>query len=471
MLLLYNTLTRKKEIFRPYQKDRIGMYVCGPTIYGPSHLGHARTYVAFDVIRRYLELKGYRVKFVMNITDIHDDMIKRAQQEKTTINQLVRKYLPLFHQDMESLKVKKPTVEPRVTQHIPEIIKMIKKLIKNGLAYVNKGSVYFDVSQFKDYGQLSGIKLKKTKTGTRVETDKYKEEAIDFVLWKKAKPNEPSWSSPWGRGRPGWHIECSAMSQKYLGPRFDIHGGAKDLIFPHHENEIAQSEGATGQKPFVKYWLHSGLLKVNGQKMSKSLGNYIELPEAIKKFHPLVLRYFFLKTHYRSPIDFTEKALQEASQSLERIWNFMEKIQEIKKTKKKTSSRQVKTQIKKIISQSKKEFQKQMDDDFNTPKALAAVFKLIKKINPYLTKGKLSSSEAKTIDDFLKEINQVFQILKPPLKVKKIPQIVKKLIQEREKARKNKDWSKADYLRELIKQKGYLVLDTPQGPQLKPLKR
>jgi len=269
MLKVYNTLTRKKEIFKPLKKGRVGMYVCGPTIYGPSHLGHARTYISFDLIRRYLVYRGYKVKYVVNITDVHDDMIKEARKRKITIAQLADKFLPLYLKDMNTLNVQKADIHPRVSQHIKEIIKMIEILINKGYAYVTyDGSVYYDVSQFKNYGRLSRIKLDKEITGTRVKTDKYEKKAvIDFALWKAAKKGEPYWLSPWGKGRPGWHIECSVMSMKYLGETLDIHGGAKDLIFPHHENEIAQSEAATGKK-FVRYWLHAGLLKIEGKKMS-----------------------------------------------------------------------------------------------------------------------------------------------------------------------------------------------------------
>jgi cysteinyl-tRNA synthetase len=464
MLKVYNTLTRKKEIFKSLKNKKVGMYVCGPTIYGPSHLGHARTYVAFDLIRKYLEYKGYQVKYVMNITDVHDDMIKKAKELGISITELTKKYLPLFHRDMERLRIKKANLYPQVSQHIPEIIKMINTLIKKGYAYQENGSVYYDVSKFKKYGRLSGIKLAQIKTGTRVKTDKYtKKNIADFVLWRGAKPNEPSWSSPWGPGRPGWHIECSVLSQKYLGKQLDIHGGAKDLIFPHHENEIAQSEAATNKRPFVKYWLHSGLLKVNGQKMSKSLGNYIELPDILEKYHPLVVRFFLISKHYRSEINYTKKDIEEAKNGLKRIWEFMDKLNE-QRTKKTKNTQQLKNKLE--IGNWKLEIEKHMDDDFNTPRALAVVFDLIKQGNKLIDQNKLSPDQAQSIYELMLKFNQVLTVL-PTRKKITLPKEIEKLVQQREEARQNKNWQKADQIRNQIEKQGYKIEDTPQGPKIK----
>ncbi len=312
MLKIYNSLTKEKEIFKPLKAQKVSFYACGPTVYGPGHIGHARTYIAFDIIKRYLEYKGYKVKFVMNITDVHDDIISAAIKEKIDIFTLGNKYTKLFLEEQEKLGIKKADVYPRVTEHIKEIIKFIQELEKKGFAYERNGSVYFDVAKFKDYGKLSGIKPKEAKICTRVQTDKYeKKEACDFVLWKKIKSGEPFWESPFGKGRPGWHIECSVMSKKHLGEQIDIHAGAKDLKFPHHENEIAQSE-AMIDKPFVKYWLHAGLLTINGQKMSKSLGNYIEIGDVLKKWKSRTIRMFVCSSHYQSNLNWSEKNLFQA---------------------------------------------------------------------------------------------------------------------------------------------------------------
>jgi cysteinyl-tRNA synthetase len=479
MLKVYNTLTRKIEIFKPRKDKLVGMYVCGPTVYGPGHVGHARSYITFDIIRRYLEYKGYKVKYVMNLTDIHDDIIKTANQKKVHFLDLANKYIKVFLEEQKELGIKKASVYPRVTEHIPEIIKFVQGLIKKGFAYEKDGSVYFDVSKFKDYGKLSGIKLKKAVSGTRVATDRYeKEEACDFALWKAAKPNEPSWESPWGKGRPGWHIECSVMSQKYLGEQFDIHGGGRDLIFPHHENEIAQSEALTGKKPFVKYWLHCGLLTINGQKMSKSLGNYIEIEKALKLWPARVIRFFAASSHYRSPLDWTEKNLLKAKGGIERIEEFVDKIRNPKPEVRnpsipKVSGPRGKSQIpnskfEKIISKAQKEFEEAMDDDFNTPKALAVVFELIRKINPLLDKNQIDKAQAKQILEFLKSIDKVFNFIFKK-KEEKIPKSVQVLVEKREELRKQKKWAEADKIREKIKQLGYEVQDTSSGPKIKKL--
>jgi cysteinyl-tRNA synthetase len=463
MIRLYNTLSREKEEFKPIRDKKVGMYVCGPTVYGPSHLGHGRTYIAFDVIRRYLEWRGFKVKLISNITDIHDDIIKEAASRGISVSDLASVYSKKFFDDLEKLDIKKADAYPRVTRHIKEIIALIKKLFAKGLAYkAADGSVYFRVAGFKNYGRLSGIKLKKTKTGTRVETDKYeKTEAADFALWKKENIEGASWPSPWGTGRPGWHIECSAMSAKYLGEQFDIHGGARDLIFPHHENEIAQAEGATGKSPFVKYWLHSGLLTVDGQKMSKSLKNYIELKQIFQNYEPRVLRFLILATHYRSPLDFSYFAMTQAKNGLSRIDEFLSKLETLPE---KTGNDAKPAEIKNLIKNAEDKFIKEMDDDFNTPKAVAAVFNLIKKVNKIIAENKLTRKDAAGIIKFFKEIDKVFAIL--PSGKTKIPDEIKKLAQKREQARAAKKWNEADRLRAEIEKSGYKVEDTPQGPKI-----
>ncbi len=463
MIRVYNTLARKKEALKPIKGKRIGMYVCGPTVYGPSHLGHGRAYIAFDVIRRYLEWRGFKVKFISNITDIHDDIIKEARSRGISASELASVYAKEFFDDLEKLEIKKADAYPRVTDHIREIVALIKELFAKRLAYqAADGSVYFKVAGFKNYGRLSGIKLKKSKTGTRVETDKYeKAEAADFALWKKEDAEGVSWPSPWGRGRPGWHIECSAMSAKYLGGQFDVHGGARDLIFPHHENEIAQSEGASGKSPFVKYWLHAGLLTIDGQKMSKSLKNYIELRHLFGQYEPRVLRFLVLATHYRSPLDFSYFAMAQAKNGLSRIDEFLSKLEILPE---KTKNAAKPAEIKNLIKSVKERFTGEMDDDFNTPKALAVIFDFIKDANKLIAENKLSRKDAAGIAKFFKEINKIFAIL--PARKTEIPKEIKKLADKREQARAARNWAEADRLRAEIEKMGFKMKDTPQGPKL-----
>lgn len=469
MLKVYNTLSKKKEIFKPLKKNRVGMYVCGPTVYGPSHLGHGRTYVAFDVIRRWFEFAGFKTKLIVNITDIHDDMIAKAAAEKTTIFELAGRYIPVFFSDLARLNVKKAFKYPRVTEHVPEIIKTIKLLEKNGFTYRQDHSVYFRVAKFKDYGRLSGVKLSEEMSGTRVETDKYeKENPSDFVLWKEMKKGEPYWQSSWGAGRPGWHIECSAMAAKYLGKQFDVHGGAVDLIFPHHENEIAQSEAAFGKKPFVRYFLHTGPLTVNGVKMSRSLGNYVEVGDLLKKTDPLVLRYFFASVHYRSPVDFSERAMEAAEGALEKMRNFIGELTE--KTSASAKTEGVK-KISKMIAQAEKDFRKEMDDDFNAPRALAVVFNFIKDVRKSEADGmEISGQSAAKILKFMEEFNGVFDVLKFE-KPEPVPARILKLAEERTKARAEGRWAAADELRRKIESAGYKIEDTARGPVIKTITR
>ena len=444
MIKIYDSLKEKNIPFKPIKKDEVSFYVCGPTVYGPGHVGHARTYIAFDIIRRYLEYKGYKVKYVMNITDVHDDIIKTAIRERTDIFSLGNKFSRLFLEDQESLGNKKATKNPRVTKHIKEIIKYIQELEKKGFAYESDDSVYFDVSKYKKYGKLSNIKIEQGKTGTRVDTDKYeRKQASDFVLWKKSKEDEPSWLGPWGEGRPGWHIECSVMSKKYLGEQIDIHGGARDLKFPHHENELAQSE-AIGKSPFVKYWMHGGLLKINGTKMSKSLNNYITIEDVLKKYDSRAIRMFVASSHYQSELNWSEKNLKQAEARLNRIDEFLLKLGEGKKIS---------------LLKYEKAITKTMDDNFNTPEALAVIFDLIKDINPKI--GKVNKKEILT---FFKKIDKIFNFLIK--KEEPIPQVINNLLKERESLRKEKEWEKADKLRIEIDKLGYIVEDSDSGSQL-----
>ncbi|MBI4053138.1 MAG: cysteine--tRNA ligase [Candidatus Diapherotrites archaeon] len=462
-LAVFNSLTRLKEEFKPIEKGRIRMYLCGPTVYGPGHIGHARTYVAFDIIRKYLEFSGFKVDFVTNFTDIHDDMIKKANELHTTIFRLADENIALFYKDMDALGIKRSTHYPRVTEHIPEIIAMVKTLEENGFAYETTDGVYFKVEKFQDYGRLSGIDTSEAKTGTRVETDKYEKEAVhDFALWKKAKPGEPFWDSPWGKGRPGWHIECSAMSMKLLGEHLDIHAGAVDLVFPHHENEICQSEAFSGKKPFVRYWLHSGFLNVRGQKMSKSLGNFIIIPELLEKFDPKVFRFFVSRLHYRSPIDFNEKQMEQEKKTLERLNDFIARLQEVSMQKGESDAG-----AEKLVAEARKGFAEAMDDDFNLPNAWAKIFELEGNANRLLAEGKLGKNGAHAILSFLKEIDAVLGVFSFQRAGEKLPEEIGKLIAEREKARKDKNWKESDRLRLEAEKRGYLLSDTPDGTKWK----
>ncbi|MBU1045929.1 cysteine--tRNA ligase [Patescibacteria group bacterium] len=465
MIKVYNSLTRKKEIFKPLKDKKVAFYVCGPTVYGPGHIGHARTYIAFDIIRRYLEHKGYKVKYVMNITDIHDDIITTAQMQKTDIFVLGNKYTKLFLEDQKKLGIKPATVYPRVTEHIKEIIKFIQELEKRGFAYEKNDSVYFDVSKFKDYGKLSGIKVQKTKTGTRVETDKYeRDEAVDFVLWKKAKKGEPFWESPWGQGRPGWHIECSVMIKKLLGEQIDIHAGARDLLFPHHENEIAQTESIAKKKPFVKYWLHGGLLMIEGQKMSKSLDNFITIEKVLEKWEPRVLRMFVASSHYQSELNWSEKNLLQAKKNLERMEELVNKLK-TQNAKRKTTTQKSK-QIEAIMRKARKGLKGVMEDNFNTPEALAGLFEMIKAINPLLDKNEIDEKQAKKILEFLKEIDKIFNFIFP-YKKESVPAHVKELVKKRKEYRRSKQWQKADEIRKQIERLGFAIKDTANGTEIK----
>jgi len=442
---VYNTLSNKKEEFKPIKKGQVNMYVCGPTIYDYGHLGHGRSAINFDVIRKYFLYKGYKVNYIFNYTDIEDKIIDRANKEKITVQELTKKFEKIYDEDYKKLNILPPTKKPKPTKHIKEIIEIIKKIEKKGYTYKLDDGLYYDISKFKDYGKLSNQKINKLKCGIRVKVDKNKRNPQDFVLWKLSKPKEPSWQSPWGKGRPGWHIECSAMSEKYLKQSFDIHGGGQDLIFPHHENEIAQSEIAF-KKQFVHYWLHNGLIRINKQKMSKSLSNFIILRDMFKKYDPIIFRYAIISTHYRSPIEISDKNLEQAKSSIQRIRNF---VKEAKGTSKRLD--------KKLIEKTKKDFIKAMDDDFDTPKAIAVIFDFIRKAN--------KQGNGKNAYSLIKEFDKVLGILKEDKII--ITKEIKDLIKKRETARKQKDYKTADKIREKLKNRGITVEDTKKGFKLK----
>ena len=469
-LKIFNTLTRKKEKFVPLKKGEVGIYVCGPTVYNFIHIGNARPFVIFEVVRRYFKFIGYKVKYVQNLTDIDDKMIKKANELGITVRELAQKFIMEYFTDTDSLKIERADVHPRATDHIKEIIEMVKSLEEKGYAYEIDGDVFFNVSKFKGYGKLSHQNIEELRSGSRVKVDKRKKEAIDFALWKRAKEGEPNWESPWGKGRPGWHIECSAMSMKYLGKTFDIHAGGSDLIFPHHENEIAQSEAHNGQQ-FVKYWMHNGYLCLNNKKMSKSLGNIMKVREIREKYSGEATRYFILSAHYRNPLDFCEEQLQQSRKSLQRLKNTIYNVKYILKQEKfKDSLNKNEELLIGQIKENEKKFMEAMDDDFNTPVALSWIFALNKEVNIYLTSEGFKNK--KVLEDVVKFYHdlagQVLGILgDEDLKINFEEQEIQNLIDEREKARKEKDWSMADKIRDKLKENGIILEDTSEGVRWK----
>jgi cysteinyl-tRNA synthetase len=458
-LKIFNTLSGEKEIFTPLTAPEVRMYVCGVTVYDSSHVGHARSLITFDVIFRYLKFSGYRVEFVRNFTDVDDKIINKANDEKIGWEKITERYIEEYYRDGEMLGLLRPTAEPRATLHIPEIIALIQRLEAKELAYRVDGDVYFPVERFAGYGKLSGKKIEELEAGARVEVDERKKSPLDFALWKSSKPGEPTWDSPWGPGRPGWHIECSAMSTKYLGQPFDIHGGGRDLMFPHHENEIAQSEGAFGQ-PLARYWIHNGLLTVNGEKMSKSLGNYFTIQEILEEHDPTALRHLFMGSHYRSPMDFSQEALAEAGRATERIQETLDRL----------SAGAAKPGIS-PDAELMDAFRREMDDDFNTPRALALVFDEARALNRLLDEKKSEGVAARAAA--LRSICDTLGLLQPGYLDRKKQRWLRKglvtvreiedLIAERAAARKEKNWAEADRIRKQLHDKGIVIEDTPGG--------
>jgi cysteinyl-tRNA synthetase len=471
-LKIYNTLTRKKEEFIPLKSGEVGMYVCGPTVYNYIHIGNARPFIIFEVVRRFLKFKGYKVKYIQNLTDIDDKMINKAKELKITVSELAEKFIQEYFIDADSLNIERADVHPRATEHIREIIDLVKGLLEKGYAYEIDGDIFFDVSRFKNYGKLSGQNIEEVKSGARVEVNERKKNAIDFVLWKRAKEGEPSWESPWGKGRPGWHIECSAMSMKYLGKSFDIHTGGSDLIFPHHENEIAQSEAYTN-KQFVKYWMHNGYLCLNNQKMSKSLGNIMKVRDISQKYKGEIIRYFILSAHYRSPFNFSEEQLQQAESSLQRLNNTIYNVKHLLKQDK--FRRLIDKDDEFILEkgrENKQKFIEAMDDDFNTPVALSRLFSFTREANIYLNSPEQKNKEVlEEINKFYQELaGKILGILKDFDHEESFEQEIKKIIEEREKARKEKNWVESDRIRDKLQEKGILLEDTPEGARWKKTK-
>ncbi|MBS3172205.1 cysteine--tRNA ligase [Candidatus Woesearchaeota archaeon] len=444
---VYNTLTRKKEEFKPIKPKTVSIYVCGPTIYDYGHIGHGRSAVNFDIIRRYFMYKNFKINFVFNYTDIDDKIIERANRENTTTKKLTEKFEKIYDQDYEKLNVLPPTHKPKPTEEMTSIINLIKEIEKKGFSYMLDDGLYFDTSAFKNYGKLSHQIIKELQAGVRIKADEKKKNFQDFVLWKLSKSGEPSWPSPWGTGRPGWHIECSAMSSKYLGQPFDIHGGGQDLIFPHHENEIAQSE-SVNKKKFANYWLHNGFVEVNKEKMSKSLGNFKTMREIFEQYDPMVVRYMILSAHYKAPIDFSKDNLEQAKNSLNRIQEFVLNAKESKK------------EIdKELLESTKEDFIEYMDNDFDTPKALAVIFNFIRESN--------KQGNGKNAYDLIIDLDKILGLNLDKLKKDKIPEKVKEMVKQREKARNDKDWIKADKLRDAIKELGFIIEDSEKGQKIK----
>lgn len=468
-LKIYNTLTRKKEEFVPLKKGEVRMYVCGPTVYNYIHIGNARPFIIFEVVRRFLKYKGYRVKYIQNLTDIDDKMINNAKELKIKVSELAEKFIQEYFIDADSLNIERADVHPRATENIKEIIKLVKGLEEKGYAYEIDGDVFFDVSKFKDYGKLSGQNIEELKDGARVKIDERKKEAIDFALWKRAKEGEPSWQSPWGQGRPGWHIECSAMSMKYLGKTFDIHAGGSDLVFPHHENEIAQSEAYTNQQ-FVRYWMHNGYLCLNNQKMSKSLGNIMKVRDICQKYKGEVIRYFILSAHYRSPLNFSEEQLQQAERSLQRLGNAIFNVKHLLKQNKFRKSKDKDDEsILEKRRESEQKFIEAMDDDFNTPVALSQLFGFSREINIYLNSPGLKNKEVieETLKFYQELAGKILGILGDFDREESFEQEIEKLIEEREEARKERNWVESDRIRNKLQEKGILLEDTPIGARWK----
>ena len=465
MIKIYNTMTRKVEEFIPLKEKEVSMYVCGPTVYNYIHIGNARPAIVFDTVRRYFEYRGYKVKYVQNFTDVDDKIIKRANEEGVTSKEIARKYIEAYFEDTKKVNLKEEgMIRPRATEYIDEMQEIIKKLIAEGYAYEVNGDVYFEVEKDKDdYGCLSHQDIGNLKAGARIEVNDIKKSPLDFALWKSAKPGEPSWDSPWGKGRPGWHIECSAMSSKLLGDVFDIHGGGQDLIFPHHENEIAQSRCSSHQE-YARYWMHNGYINVNGEKMSKSLGNFFLLREVLEHFEGRVIRFFVLGAHYRKPIDFSNNELEQAKSGLERIDNAVERLREKIKSGAVAGGDDL-AGLKDLLKETEERFIQAMDDDFNTAQGIGVIFELIKEINKYTEVEKISEEGVKSLQmayDYIENIMEnVFGVtLKSQENIGNLTaDLVEFLLEIRRKARAEKNWALSDEIRDRLGEMGIKIKD------------
>lgn len=506
-LQIYNTLTQRKEPFEPLVPGEVRMYACGVTVYDLCHLGHARQALVFDVIRRYLEFKGFRVIYVRNFTDVDDKIINRAKELGLPWDEVARHYIEEYYRDMDGLGIWQATIEPKATEHIPEMIALIETLLDKGYAYEMDGNIFFEVEKFSEYGKLSGRNAEEMLAGARIEIDPRKKDPLDFALWKRSKQEEPAWDSPWGKGRPGWHIECSAMSMKYLGESFDIHGGGADLIFPHHENEIAQSESCTG-KPFARYWIHNGFVSINKEKMSKSLGNFFTIREVLQRYTPEAVKLFLLSTHYRSPLDFSDGKLEEAKKALMGFHATFDRIRRLKSTEGPVSGLYLES-FEREAEKAREDFEKAMDDDFNTAQAVAALFRMKYHMNVFMDLFPRESAPEEAINALKKakkrlenlgevlglslhafsiqafqpvyiegspvvpeglrdELTMIISRMLPPeysygLNQKSPTDMVNLLLDFREEARLRKDWAISDAIRAKLNSLGIEVWDTPQG--------
>ncbi|NKI24190.1 cysteine--tRNA ligase [Paenibacillus dendritiformis] len=464
-LQIYNTMTRRKETFVPVNPDKVNMYVCGPTVYDYIHIGNARPQIVFDVVRRYLEQIGYEVNYVVNFTDVDDRLIRKSMETGDPVPVIAERFIQAFYEDIDGLGVRRATHNPRVLDHIGEIIAFIANLVEEGYAYESGKDVYFRTNRFQEYGKLSHQNLEELQHGIRVEVDERKENPEDFVLWKAAKPGEISWPSPWGEGRPGWHIECSAMARKFLGDTLDIHGGGQDLQFPHHECEVAQSESLTG-KPLANIWMHNGYIHINNEKMSKSLGNGVIVKELRARYKMEAIRYFILATHYRNPLNFSEEAMMQAEKSVGRIVNAVQNLRHLLKSAEDTAEREPDEALQQKLAGILDTFDAKMQDDFNTADAITAMFDWVNLANSTMQQG--SEDERRTANlqsllDALEAMNNVLGLVPEQEEEELLDEEIDRLIQERAEARQAKNWARADEIRDMLTAQGIILEDTPQG--------
>lgn len=457
---LFNTMTRTKEEFKPLEEGKVKMYVCGPTVYNYIHVGNARPFIIFDTLRRYLEYRGYEVSYVQNFTDVDDKIIKRGHEENIAPEEVAKKYIEEYFVDADGLGIKRATVHPQVTENIEEIIEFVKELEDKGYAYAVNGDVYFDTQKFNGYGKLSGIKQEELEAGSRIEVNDQKRHPMDFVLWKSKKEGEPGWMSPWGEGRPGWHIECSVMSRRYLGDTIDIHAGGQDLKFPHHENEIAQSEARSG-KTFSNYWMHNEYININNEKMSKSKGNFFTVRDISKLYDLEIVRFFMLSTHYRNPINFSDEILNQSKAGLERLYNAKERLEFIISKLSDDAENAEEQKLEEELNSFRQRFINAMDDDLNTADAVSIIFELAKFMNSNVNENSTKEFAKKVLDEF-NELTGVLNVVNKKNE-DMLDEEVEKLIQQRTEAKKNRDFKLADEIRDELLEKGIVLEDTRQG--------
>ncbi|MFO7820300.1 MAG: cysteine--tRNA ligase [Halanaerobacter sp.] len=470
---IYNTLTNTKEKLIPIEDGKVKIYSCGPTVYDYFHIGNARAFIVPDIVKRHLEYKGYEVLHVLNFTDIDDKMIKRAQEEEITVAELAAKFIRAYFEDTDALNIKRADVYPKATEHISDMIELVERLVEQDYAYEKDGDVYFRVNKFDEYGKLSNKKIEDLQAGSRVDVNDKKEDPLDFTLWKESKEGEPEWDSPWGKGRPGWHIECSAMATKYLGEKFDIHTGGVDLTFPHHENEIAQSEACCGHQ-VVNYWLHNGYINIDGEKMSKSLGNFFTTRDILEKYRAEVVRFFLISKHYRSPINFSEENMEDAAKSLSRLENTVDRVDHLLKQDVK-EGRLSGEELLELIADKKEEFVAAMDNDFNTSLAIAALHELAREVNKFIDRDDfVLTLEVKKalekVDEVFTELGaEVLGIIDPREEAEDglVPDLVELLLETRSDLREEGNYAMADKIRDQLADLGVVVKDTPQGAEWK----